>query len=533
VTAHTAEHHHAAHADVATPARTGGGVWRVYRVERRKLLAQLSTRVLALVCVLGPVAFAALLRLQSGVPADTLLGAWVHTSGFAIPFVVLGFGGFWGFPLLAGVLAGDLFSCEDRYGTWKTVLTRSASRKEVFAGKILAAATFAAALVGVTALSSLAAGLLLTGDQPLVGLSGTVIPSGECLLLVLASWLLSLLPVLAFTSLAVLFSVATRNGIIGVLGPVLVGLVMHLLGLIGSGTWLHMLLLASAFDDWHGLLSAPKFYDPLIIGSCVCVLWTLACLGASWLILRGRSFAGTPIGRRPGWVAPVRVVAASTALILVLGIAGNWGPAGVTRARLESSITPVFNRLTRLQQAQLGRPLSQRTELNDRTLCRHRSGKSQGPGDDWSCAITIVTPRAGELETVGYDLSVESDGCYKADAPTSFVGQQMMSDAHGHSIVNPLFTIYGCFDTTAAVRPCVETASCARTDTHAGTSRPRAGRRSAGEVKALREAERAAGPTVMRKIDEADSRAARESERSGAGETEQPPTRAAERRAGP
>ena len=38
------------------------------------------------------------------------------------------------------------------------------------------------------------------------------------LALTLVSWLYCLLPVLAYTSLAILFSVATRNGILGVLG---------------------------------------------------------------------------------------------------------------------------------------------------------------------------------------------------------------------------------------------------------------------------------------------------------------------------
>ncbi len=146
----------------------------VYRAERRKLLAQLSTRVLALVCALGPLAFGAILSQQSGLPADTLLGVWVHASGYAVSLVVLGFGGYLGFPVLAGVLAGDLFSSEDRYGTWKTVLTRSRSRRDVFAGKVLAAGTLALALVALLALSSLLAGLLFTGDQPLVGLGGNV-----------------------------------------------------------------------------------------------------------------------------------------------------------------------------------------------------------------------------------------------------------------------------------------------------------------------------------------------------------------------
>lgn len=49
---------------------------------------------------------------------------------------------------------------------------------------------------------------------------------------------------------------------------------------------------------------------------------------------------------------------------------------------------------------------------------------------------------------VVYDMSVKSNGCYKAEAPPTFVGQQLMRDAHGHNVVNPLFTIYGCFDTS-------------------------------------------------------------------------------------
>ncbi len=47
---------------------------------------------------------------------------------------------------------------------------------------------------------------------------------------------------------------------------------------------------------------------------------------------------------------------------------------------------------------------------------------------------------------VAYDVSVNSDGCYKATSPPSFVGSQTMRDAHGHNVVNPLFTIYGCLD---------------------------------------------------------------------------------------
>lgn len=78
------------------------------------------------------------------------------------------------------------------------------------------------------------AGLLLVGDQPLLGLGGALIAPGRCLALVLVSWLICVLPVLTYTSLAVLFSVATRNGIVGVLGPMLVALAMQLLNLIAG-----------------------------------------------------------------------------------------------------------------------------------------------------------------------------------------------------------------------------------------------------------------------------------------------------------
>jgi ABC-2 type transport system permease protein len=440
----------------ATPELASGserrGLWRVYRAERRKLASQLATRVLALLCVLGPFAFAAILQAQSASPADTLFGVWAHSSGFAVSLVVLGFAAQWGFPVIAGVLAGDIFSSEDRYGTWKMVLTRSCGRIDLFAGKVAAAATFTLAMAALTAVSSLLAGLLFVGDQPLVSLGGTLLPAGKCVFLVLVSWLVCALPMLAFTSLAVLFSVATRNGIIGVLGPSLVGLVMQLLALVGTGTWVHLLLVGSAFNSWNGLFTAHPFYGPLVVSMIVSVLWTAGCLTASWLILRRRDFAGTPVARRAGWVMPVRVVIVSVAVIALLAVAASWGPAAVTPARLKASITPAFNNLTLLQQRELGRSAPAGYKLNILSNCNRRSGGNTGPGDDWVCTLSVLIPQQTgalpfQVTPVSYDVSVKSNGCYKADAPPSFVGQQMMRVPHGGSVVNPLFTIYGCFNT--------------------------------------------------------------------------------------
>lgn len=428
----------------------GGGVWRAFETEVQKLIAQLATRVLALVCLVGPFAFGAVLKAQSGTPADALFGVWVHSSGFAVSLVVLGFAGSWGFPLLAGVLAGDMFSAEDRHGTWKTILTRSCTRREVFAGKLLAAAAFASGLVLLTALSGLLAGLLLVGGQSLPDLSGVVLSPGRCLTLVLVSWVLCVLPVLAYTSLAVLFSVATRNGIVGVIAPALVALLTQLLNLIGRGVWVHMLLIGSAFDGWHGLFASPAFFGPLAVSVLVSLAWIGACVGASWLILARREFLGGSGSRRSGWLAPVRVVAVGAAAIAVLALAANLGPVGVTAARLRAAVAPEFDHLTLFQQQLIGRSLPPGATLPILPSCNRHTGTPEGPGD-WVCRLDVYLPQPGAVPfqqtPVTYDVSVQSNGCYKAQSPPAFVGQQTMRDADGQTVVNPLFVVYGCFNT--------------------------------------------------------------------------------------
>jgi ABC-2 type transport system permease protein len=431
------------------PSRRPGGVRSAYRVERRKLASQLAPRLLALICVLGPFAFAGVLKVQSGSPADSLYGVWVHSSGFAVSLVVLGFAGQWGLPLMAGVLAGDLFGSEDRHGTWKTVLTRSCTRRHLFAGKVLAVAVFAMGLLALLALASVAAGVLLVGAHPLVSLSGTVLSAGHCVGLVALAWLICTAPMLAFVSLAVLFSVSTRNGIVGVLGPAVVDLAMQLLALVGTGVWLHSLLVASAFDGWHALFVSPPFFGPLAIGEAVSVVWIALCLGASWRLLRRRDFTGATVSRRPGWVVPVRVAVGTAAAIAFLAIASNWGPAGVTAKRLRESITPTFNNLTLLQQRELGRRVAPGARLNVLPSCSRRASTPTGPGD-WICTLTVFIPQPGAVPfqstPVSYDVTVQANGCYKAESPPSFVGQQTMRAASGHQVVNPLFVLYGCFN---------------------------------------------------------------------------------------
>ena len=129
----------------------------------------------------GPFAFALVLRLQNGAPADALFGTWVHQSGGALSLVVLSFAANWGFPVIAGVLAGDLFASEDRHGTWKTVLTRSRSLRDVFAGKVLAAFGYALALAALIAAASVVAGVVLVGTGTVADFGGRLLDGGGLL----------------------------------------------------------------------------------------------------------------------------------------------------------------------------------------------------------------------------------------------------------------------------------------------------------------------------------------------------------------
>ena len=263
-------------------------VLSVVRVERAKLGAQLTARAVLAACVAGPFAFVAAMRLQSAVPEDTLFGRSVRESGFATPLIVLGFAALWAFPALTSVVGGDLFSAEDRYGTWTTVLTRSRSRAEVFAGKVLTAFGFSVLAVVALAASSLVAGVLVVGHQPLVDLSGALVPSGQVLGRVALAWASVLPPAFGFTALAVLLSVATRSSAAGIGLPVIVGLVMQLYAYVDGPEAIRRLLITSSFGAWHGLLTEHPYYRPLIHGTVVSTAYFVICLVVAYRILRRR-----------------------------------------------------------------------------------------------------------------------------------------------------------------------------------------------------------------------------------------------------
>ncbi len=262
------------------------------RWELRKLRGQLRAKAVLLAAVLGPIPVVVVIHGQSRPPKDSLFGRFATDNGFALSLLVLGFAAQWALPLLTAIVAGDIFASEDQHGTWKTVLTRSTSRTQLFGAKALVAAAFAILVVALLATSTTVAALLVVGRQPLVGLSGQTIEPSTALALVAASWATMLPPVLGFTCLAVLLSVWSRNPAVGIATPVVLALVMQLLGALGGLDLVRRGLLTTPFDSWHGLMTAPHFTGPLTQGLVVSAAWSGLTLVAAYVLLRRRDITG-------------------------------------------------------------------------------------------------------------------------------------------------------------------------------------------------------------------------------------------------
>jgi ABC-2 type transport system permease protein len=244
------------------------------------------------VCAAAPPAFVAAIRAQSSVPSDTLFGRAVTESGFATPLVILGFSGLWALPVIASLAGGDIFAAEYRYRTWATVLTRSRSRPELFAAKAAAAFAFCALAVTTLAASATAAGVLGVGAQPLVDLSGAVLPPAAALQRVALAWISVLPPSLGFAALAIAIAVTTRSTAAAVGLPVLAAFAMQLSSVLDASDAARRALLTTAFESWHGVLASPLFYRPLVFGTLVSGIYTFGCMAAAYRVFCTRDIVG-------------------------------------------------------------------------------------------------------------------------------------------------------------------------------------------------------------------------------------------------
>lgn len=264
------------------------GVGAVYAVEVGKLLRQTKVRVTGLVMLAAPWVFILLVLHQDRLPLETLYGRYLKVTGFATPMVVLVTAAQWLLPLVASFISGDMFSSDDNHGTFKTILTRSVTRASVYWGKVLAALSATVVLVLAIGASSLVAGLVCVGAQDFVSVGGTPVSAGAALGDVAISWLTVLPGVVGFAAIALCVSILTRNSVLGVVIPVVVGLVCQMYMFLNAWDTVRHLTLNWTMIAWRGLLDDPSYAAPLERGLLVALAYTIVFLAVGYLVFRSR-----------------------------------------------------------------------------------------------------------------------------------------------------------------------------------------------------------------------------------------------------
>ena len=270
------------------------GVATVVRWELFKLRHQKRTYLGLGASILVPVLFviAVHLRRSHERGGGFAFSDYVDKSGLAIPLVVLLFGAIWLFPLIAALVAGDIFASEDHNGTLKTVLTRSLERWQVFAGKTLATGIYAVVAILLCGTVGVLAGSLQSGFNPLQSLSGTIVSAPRATELVYASLLIYLIPIAAIVCIGLLLSTVTHNSAAAVVGTLMVSLVFQLLGILPGLGGLQPYLLSTQFNAWQGLLRTPIDWTPIIRAVWICGIYGFAAIFTAFLVFIRRDVAG-------------------------------------------------------------------------------------------------------------------------------------------------------------------------------------------------------------------------------------------------
>ncbi|HUB98388.1 MAG TPA: ABC transporter permease [Solirubrobacterales bacterium] len=268
------------------------GVLTIYRWELRKLRAQKRTYLGLGAAALVPLIFVVALATQGGQPNEVAFGRYVHDTGLAVPLVLLLFGSVWMFPLITALVAGDIVAAEDRHDTLKTIFTRSVERHQIYAGKALATFTYAVLAIAVMGAVALGAGILASGFNSIVSLSGTRISAGEGLGLVGASLLVYLVPITAIACIGLFFSTVFRNSAAAIVGTLMFSLLVQLVGILPGLGAIHPYLLSTQFNAWQGFLRTPVDWTPIIRALWVCALYAVPALVAGALVFLRRDVAG-------------------------------------------------------------------------------------------------------------------------------------------------------------------------------------------------------------------------------------------------
>ena len=264
----------------------------VYRCELMKLRFLKRTYLGLGLAAIVPIIFAVAVHFRHDRHGDFAFAAYLNRSGLALPLVILLFGAIWMFPLITALVAGDIFASEDHNGTLKTVLTRSLERWQIFAGKALAALTYAIVAILLNGTVSVIAGTLESGFNSLQTLSGTTVSASHALGLVYVSLLVYLMPIITVVCIGLLLSCLFRNSAAAVVGTLMISLMFQLIGVLPGLGGLQPYLLSTQFNAWQGLLRQPIDWSPILRAAWVCAMYGVPALGAAFLLFLRRDVAG-------------------------------------------------------------------------------------------------------------------------------------------------------------------------------------------------------------------------------------------------
>jgi ABC-2 type transport system permease protein len=271
------------------------GIATVYRWELTKLRYQKRTYLGLGAAAVVPILFVLAIHFRHdrrGGGGDFAFSSYLTRSGLTVPLVILLFGAVWMFPLITALVAGDIFASEDHNGTLKTILTRSLERGQIFAGKALAAATYAIIAILIDGTVAVVAGSIQSGFNSLQSLSGTIVSAPKALELVYVSLLVYLIPIAAIVCIGLLLSSVTRNSAAAVVGTLMVSLLFQLIGVLPGLTALQPYLLSTQFNAWQGLLRTPIDWAPIVRAAWVCAMYGVPALAAAFLVFLRRDVAG-------------------------------------------------------------------------------------------------------------------------------------------------------------------------------------------------------------------------------------------------
>ena len=126
------------------------------------------------------------------------------------------------------------------------------------------------------------------------------------------------------------------------------------------------------------------------------------------------------------------------------------GPSSITSGRIERAIQTTFANLVHVQLARAGLPQIAASDIHVTASCRKAvEGTGLSGAGDWVCTLDWYGPNRTTLRDT-YDLSVGTDGCYRAtvEGAEAGLGGPTIVASDGRTVRNLLYAFEGCFNTT-------------------------------------------------------------------------------------